>query len=824
MGDPLVRQAIALQRQAKRLVLRSGHTQHLSVLRSAQKLFRRAKARAQWLAKRSLLLQVEQGDMDLCHALFRASRHARLGGGSTGRFPPALDPEAAAAAWGAVFQRAAGAADIAEMPSLVEEITLTVTPEDVLTALGALRQSAPGPDGLEACVLHLGGETLADLLAGVFTCALTDLPAALRIGVTVLLPKTQPPSDDPRAYRPITLLPMLVRLFHKVIDQRLRSLLLPDGAGGDQPLLSRTQAGFVPGRSTHEQALILQQLGYSGASAWAAFLDIEKAFDSFDHAELIDILRSRLPLEWVEVIRRLLTGNSTTICGVVVPLGRGCFQGSPLSPTLCMCFMDDLAGPLEAHIVAHPEDFTLHLRLLAPALAALVLAYLLLFADDVTILADTRAGLQRLANVVGSWAAHRRVRLSPKSGFACLRARPQNAPEDGAALALGTLSVPLLSGSVGYLGVPTWLYQPYGRWSKPHPLDIPALTSLAGALINTFRLPDGQTYVRAQALLRGLHEGILAKALYPTPVVDVDYTALDKLILSTSRRILGLPPTFPSLLLHWELRLLPSELQAHSRALRFANRFARQSWFFACTLGHDARRSPASRRKDLAYWTSRGPLHRLTELLRIYAKALFGYTVRKETGTLWARTAAMEPDTWALRVDYAVGLAYDRWCDMKRENYCAPYREILGITLSRPGRLPKYLRLGGNRACAALRLKSPALRMYFPGQPLPKCAWCLTGDEQGMHLLECPKLPQEVMDVLRPVLVAIAREDGVAPRRGVDQCLNARLISLDWGNQRTETLLRGLEALTFLLRRYRQATPLLPGSRNRPIWPVPSDP
>jgi hypothetical protein len=41
-----------------------------------------------------------------------------------------------------------------------------------------------------------------------------------------------------------------------------------------------------------------------------AFLDIEKAFDSFDHAELLKILAARLPAEWIEIMRRLLIGNS----------------------------------------------------------------------------------------------------------------------------------------------------------------------------------------------------------------------------------------------------------------------------------------------------------------------------------------------------------------------------------------------------------------------------------------------------------------------------------------------------------------------------------
>jgi hypothetical protein len=637
----------------------------------------------------------------------------------------------------------------------------------------------------------------------------------------LLLPKTQPPSADPLAYRPITLLPVLVRLLHKIIDQRLRAILFPVNA---PPLLSRAQAGFVPGRSTHEQALILQQLGCSHQFAWAAFLDIQKAFDSFDRAELLDILRRRLPLEWVEVIRRLLSANSTTICGVRVELGRGCFQGSPLSPTLCMCFVDDLADALVEHQRQHPADFNFRLRPLAAPAAARILAYLLLFADDITIVADSREALQRLLNVVARWAARRRVRFSPKSGYACMRATMQAAPvEPVAPLALGPLAVPLLTGSVVYVGVPTWTYKPYSRWSKPHPLDLPDLTRLANALTHTFSLPGGQTYVRPQALLRGLHESILAKALYPTPVVDVDYAAVDKLIRSTARRILGLPPTFPSLLLYWELRLYPSLLLAHTRALRFANRFARQSWFYTCTISQ-AHSGPHASAKDLAYWTARGPLHRLTRLLELYADPLFGPDGPTAPGERWARVATMEPVSWTVRVDTAIYLAYRRWCDDQLNDYPTAYREILGLTLSVPGPLPKYMQHGGNRARAVLRLKSPALRMHFHAQPLARCAWCSTGPEEGMHLLACPQQPVDVRDKLRPVLVAIAQAGPISPHYGVDEILHSRLLSMDWGGQRTRALLRGVEALAFLLNRYRLATPADDATGLRPVWPVSTEP
>jgi hypothetical protein len=206
MGDA----CLTLKRQIKRLVLSTGFRQYRSLLRRAEKVFRRARSRAQRLALASLLHQVEDGDMDVFYGLLKAGRNRKGGGGSAPRFTPHLDHDQASVQWGRVFAREAGSVDVADVAPYAATILIHFTPEEVMEAICKLRSSAPGPDGLEASLLLLGRKSLAPVLAEVFTRALADLPAALRHGLTVLLPKTVPPSGDPLAYRPITLLPVLV--------------------------------------------------------------------------------------------------------------------------------------------------------------------------------------------------------------------------------------------------------------------------------------------------------------------------------------------------------------------------------------------------------------------------------------------------------------------------------------------------------------------------------------------------------------------------------------------------------------------------------------
>ena len=61
------------------------------------------------------------------------------------------------------------------------------------------------------------------------------------------------------------------------------------------------------------------------------FLDLEKCYGTITHEDLILVMRDvlQLPLDWVEVIRRLLMDNFTTILVQDVAVTRGCMQGSP---------------------------------------------------------------------------------------------------------------------------------------------------------------------------------------------------------------------------------------------------------------------------------------------------------------------------------------------------------------------------------------------------------------------------------------------------------------------------------------------------------------
>jgi hypothetical protein len=185
---------------------------------------------------------------------------------------------------------------------------------------------------------------------------------------------------------------------------------------------------------------------------------------------------------------------------------------------------------------------------------------------------------------------------------------------------LGPLSLPITEGSLSYLGVPVRTYKKGQHWAKAHDLEIPELLRLAGALTSAFRLPDMN--VSCKAFLPGVHSTLLAKALYPTPVVDVDYEALDTLVYHATCRVMGLPPNAPSAAARWELRLMPSKLSAHQRALRWACRFAHYSWFYDYEVGRPptgGRPYSCQRPRDgTTGWPSETPYGPIEGLLRVH--------------------------------------------------------------------------------------------------------------------------------------------------------------------------------------------------------------
>ena len=215
---------------------------------------------------------------------------------------------------------------------------------EVARAAKALRpRKACGLDTIPAEVLRL--PELHPFLLAIFNAIYTSgtPPAAFLQHVLVPVPKKGDLSQYDN-YRGITLLPVAVKLYNRMLLNRIRDPI--------ERLLRPSQHGFRRGRCTLEPILILRRLieifrqRKGTARLVAVFIDFTKAFDSIHRARMFAILAAYgVPDELIRAIRCLYTGTTCfvqTTDGNSAPftVETGVLQGDTLAPFLFILVMD----------------------------------------------------------------------------------------------------------------------------------------------------------------------------------------------------------------------------------------------------------------------------------------------------------------------------------------------------------------------------------------------------------------------------------------------------------------------------------------------------
>ena len=203
------------------------------------------------------------------------------------------------------------------------------------------RGKAPDPDNMHNEVLRLGTTTsLYHHLARLFTSSiqLGYIPTAWKLATLRMLLKPDKLPSLTTSYRPISLISSIMKLFERVIEQRLRSHLERIG------FINKHQSGFRKAKSTDDHLFRLSQSVMesfnSGEHVVAAFLDVEKAFDNVWHNGLrFKIFQLDLPTKmtrWLSdfLVGRLIQVNVNSFFSSQISPKAGVPQGSVLSPLL----------------------------------------------------------------------------------------------------------------------------------------------------------------------------------------------------------------------------------------------------------------------------------------------------------------------------------------------------------------------------------------------------------------------------------------------------------------------------------------------------------
>ena len=289
----------------------------------------------------------------------------------------------------AIFGKEARADDAPFVSKLVEgkshEITtlldFTFTSAEVELAMRNMKKTgAAGPDRINFKDMQ---KASCQQLATLFNIWFLEgkIPDELKVNNTILLPKGTIVSMDPNKWRPITIGSYVLRLYTRILSARLK----------DETILNPKQKAFIPVDGCLENITLLDHVinhyKNKNKSYYIMFLDLSKAFDSVHHSSIERALkRHNVKIHFRRVVSDLYTGVSTRIMndkGISdpIPIKCGVKQGYPLSPLLFNLVLDELLDSMPNHI---------GLDICGSKLNALA------FADDLVIMAESKAGLTTL--------------------------------------------------------------------------------------------------------------------------------------------------------------------------------------------------------------------------------------------------------------------------------------------------------------------------------------------------------------------------------------------------------------------------------------------
>ena len=217
---------------------------------------------------------------------------------------------------------------------------------------------------------------------------LGNFPDCWKIASVTPIPK-EGCSCLPKDYRPISITPILSKVFEKLLARRLKAFMAAEG------ILPKTQFGYRSGLGTADALLTLntdfQDALNNGMEVRAVAIDFSAAFDKVNHKGIIYNLQNiGVGGKFLALCKSFLTGRQqfVTVDGSRSPTSgvhSGVPQGSVLGPLMFTLYTSSLLAGLKCNNIAYADDTTIYVIIRKPvdrASSALKLNEDLVFIED----------------------------------------------------------------------------------------------------------------------------------------------------------------------------------------------------------------------------------------------------------------------------------------------------------------------------------------------------------------------------------------------------------------------------------------------------------